>query len=63
MSGASEVCTFDRVSGDVRRLTKTPEEDGGAEFTADGNGVVFNRVARQQRFFSTDLTKWLAGAH
>lgn len=60
VNGTADMGTIDVATGVTRRLTTTPENEGGAEFTPDGRTVVFNRGSTVQRLFTSDLSKLLA---
>lgn len=60
VNGATDIGTLEVATGAMRRLTTTPENEGGGEFTPDGRTVVFNRTSSAQRLFTADLTRLLA---
>ncbi len=61
-SASRDLGVLNVADGTTRRLTTTPEEEGGAEFTPDGNSVVFVRNRVVERIYSVDLSKMLGGA-
>lgn len=54
--GAMDLAVFTLADGSRRRLTTTPEDEAGPEFTPDGNTVVYRRTKRVQRVHSADLS-------
>ena len=63
VGGANDIGILNVADGATRRLTTTPESEGGEEFTPDGKTVVFRRTETVERIFAADLTKLLSGAH
>lgn len=61
-AGASDLGVVTLVDGKTRRLTTTPENEGGVEWTPDGKSVIFVRRQTVQRVTTVDLTKTLAAA-
>lgn len=61
VNGAQDIGIVDVATGTKRRLTTTPENEGGSEITRDGKTVVFNRATVFQRLFQADLGKLTAG--
>ncbi|MGH7669558.1 MAG: DPP IV N-terminal domain-containing protein [Gemmatimonadaceae bacterium] len=59
-SGESDLGIYDIATGTKRRLTNTPENEGGEEVTRDGKTIVFNRARPLFRIYTVDLTKLLA---
>jgi len=57
--GGNDLGIFDLATGARKRVTTTPENEGGAEFTPDGKSVVFRRVTVTQRLKKADLSGWL----
>ena len=47
------------ADGSTRRVTQTPEDEGGAEWTTDGSTLVFRRAVPIDRITTADLTKLL----
>ncbi len=62
VNGAQDIGTVDVATGTRRRLTTTPENEGGSEITRDGKTVVFNRTTVVQRLFAADLARLMGGA-
>jgi Tol biopolymer transport system component len=54
--GATDLGMLNVADGTTRRLTTTPENEQGAEFTPDGRTVVFRRVKTVQRIHTVDLS-------
>jgi len=48
------------ADGSTKRVTQTPEDEGGAEWTPDGSALVFRRAVPVNRITTADLTKLLA---
>lgn len=51
---------FSLKDGSTRRLTNTPENEGGYWWTGDGKTIVFSRSAERRRIATVDVTKLLA---
>jgi len=58
--GASDYGILTLADGSTRSVTETPEDEGGAEWTADGSALVFRRSVPVNRITTADLTKLLA---
>ena len=54
-NGAADLGVVELATGETRRLTTTPEIEGGAEFTPDGRAVLFQRSSVEQRLMRADL--------
>jgi Tol biopolymer transport system component len=61
-SASRDLGILNLADGTTRRLTTTPESEGGAEFTPDGKSVVFVRNRIVERIYSVDLSQVLGGA-
>ena len=61
-NGRSDIGLLNLSDGKTRRLTATPDDEYGAQFTADGKTVLFRRGNSVTRIYTVDLTKLLAGA-
>ncbi len=48
------------ADGSTRRITETPESEGGPEWSADGSTLVFQRAVPISRITTANLTKLLA---
>jgi hypothetical protein len=48
------------ADGSTRRITETPESEGGTEWSADGTTLVFQRAVPISRITTANLTKLLA---
>ncbi len=59
VNGVGDIGIFNVVNGTTRRLTTTPESEGGAELTPDGKTVLMNRAKTVQRLFTANLSKLL----
>jgi Tol biopolymer transport system component len=57
--GSTDIGILNLRDGTTRRLTNTPENEAGGEFTPDGRTVVFRRVRTMQRISNVDLSKEL----
>lgn len=62
LGGTDHLGVLTLADGSKRRLTTSPDNDAGAEWTPDGKTIVFRRVKNVSRIFTSDLTKLLAGA-
>jgi Tol biopolymer transport system component len=51
------------ADGSTRRITETPESEGGTEWSADGSTLVFQRSVPINRITTANLTKLLAAPH
>jgi Tol biopolymer transport system component len=60
--GANNFYLLTIADGTMRRLTDTPENDAGGQFTPDGKTVVYQRSRTTQRIVTTDLSALLKGA-
>ncbi|MBY0492485.1 MAG: hypothetical protein K2R93_21800 [Gemmatimonadaceae bacterium] len=60
--GANDLYLLTIADGSIRRLTHTPENELGGEFTPDGKTVVYLRYQTTQRIVTTDLAALLKGA-
>jgi Tol biopolymer transport system component len=60
--GVPDLFILNVADGTTRRLTTTPENEGGEEFTPDGKTVVFIRRQTVQRISAVDLTRLLASS-
>ena len=56
-NGTFEMGLFNIADGSMRRLTTTPDDEDGAEFTRDGKTVVFARAKTVQHTHSADVSK------
>lgn len=61
VNGEGDIGIFNVVNGTTRRLTTTPESEGGAELTPDGTTVLMNRTRTVRRLFTANLSKLIAG--
>ena len=59
VNGVNDLGLFNIANGSVRRLTTTPEDERGAEFTPDGKTVVFSRAKTVQRIHTVDVSRLL----
>ena len=57
--GATDLAILTLADGSVRRVTTTPEDERGSEFTPDGKTVMFLRERVVQRIHSVDVTALL----
>ena len=48
IDGQSELYTYDRASGDLKRLTHDPRYDAHGEFSPDGTRILFHRMIAQK---------------
>jgi Tol biopolymer transport system component len=55
--GRNDLGLLRLADGVTRRLTTTPENEVGAEFTSDGKRVLFRRTDSVQRIMKVDLTR------
>jgi Tol biopolymer transport system component len=60
--GATDLGLLDHRDGTTRRLTNTPQDEAGGEFTSDGKFVVFRRSTMMKRISRVDVTRVLGGA-
>ena len=51
---------FDVADGTSRRITNTADSEQGAEWSADGSTLVFNRTVPVSRITTTDVARLLA---
>jgi len=58
--GGNDLGVLDLASGATKRITTTPENEGGEEFTPDGKSLVFRRVVVTQRLRKADLSGLLS---
>ena len=56
VNGARDLGLLNIANGSVRRLTTTPDDEWGSEFTRDGKTVAFVRQKTVQRIHSVDLS-------
>jgi len=54
-AGATDLGVLNLADNTTRRLTRTPEAEGGPEFTPDGRTVVFRRAEAVQRIHLANL--------
>lgn len=59
--GVGDIGIFNVATGTTRRLTTTPESEGGAELTPDGKTLLMNRVTTVQGLFTANLSKLVGG--
>ncbi len=62
VNGVGDIGLFNVVDGTTRRLTTTPESEGGAELTPDGKIMLMNRVTTVERLFNANLSKLVGGS-
>jgi TolB protein len=55
--GKADLGLLHLTDGSTRRLTTTPEDEVGPEFTPDGKTVLFRRMQTTQRITAVDLSK------
>ena len=55
--GKADLGLLHVTDGSMRRLTTTPDDEAGAEFTSDGKTVLFRRMQTTQRITAVDLSK------
>jgi len=60
-NGVGDIGIVNVIDGTTRRLTTTPESEGGAELTPDGKTMLMNRTTTIQRLFTANLSKLVAG--
>ncbi|QJR36531.1 PD40 domain-containing protein [Gemmatimonas groenlandica] len=59
VNGATDLGILTLADGSVRRLTTSPEDESGSEFTPDGKTVIFARQRLVQRIQTVDVTSLL----